>query len=601
MIWGKIDFKNPPPPLYIGVVHPKNFKSKYHEDAWWDSRFKLWHEGNGTLTGMHIFYLDECTIPDAYGRPIRPHWRSCDSELFEAWDSCVKNMDDCMVIKRREIGLSTFGGGVAPLYTALTRPGSESVMTSASKTRLQSMFRKKTEFIYDRLNPYYREEKARKTQSGNLFIAKEDKATKTFSGLMSNIWSIDTVRDKFGFESFRAAYIFCDEAFLHPHIAEVKASANSSRMQGFDRISPILLGGTAGLMDNKGSQEAVKIFKSSKESRTNIVFLGGTKGIEQFSKNGFCDEKAAEEWILKRREELSKSQDKTEYFKFLTSYPLSIEEVFNLVSDCALPMECQITLNQAEAKIDQEGFSHTKYHIFTNGTKIVAEPNELSGKINIVIPPKQGHRYIAGTDPIPFGNNLLGEGSDYSIIILDLDTMEFVADYTERNLDDMQVVANSILLQKLYYRAPTMLELNRGEVVFKDYLAMGEEQLLAPMPTHLGIVWEDRKYPFGFYMGGGSGNQINSRCEALAMKFLLKYGYKQRHKRLIQEYRKLSTPANTDVLSAAKAALLYAAELEEIAKIYKPEITSYKTYEMRRNPSTGVMERKEVVTELIDR
>lgn len=590
---------DPRPALYVRQETPKHFKSIYEKDKFYDKKFKGWHDGiPGIITGMHKFFIDDCIIPDGFGRPIIPSWRDSDKELFDSWDSCVKNQDDLMVLKRRELILSTFGGGVAPLYNAFTNPGSDSVMTSASKTRLQSMFRKKLEFIYDRLDPYFREEKARKTQSGQLFIAKEDKATKTFSGLQSSIWSIDTVKDPYGFESFRASYIFIDEAWLHPKVSTVKSSANSSRMEGFQRLAPMLIGGTAGLADAKGTQEAIKVYKSSRETNTVVLFLGGTKSIKQFQTNGWTDEKAAEEWILKHREELAKSEDKTEYFKFLTSYPLSIEEVFNLITDCALPQEIQYQLNNAEHNIEVEGKKNAKYHIITNGTKIQANPDNLKGKITIVTPPVIGHTYIAGTDPIPFGNNLLGEGSDYSIIILDLDTMEFVADYTERNLNDMEVVSNSILLQKLYYRAPTMLELNRGEVVLKDYLAMGEQSLLAQMPTHLGIVWEDRKYPYGYAMTGGQGNQINARCEALCMKYLLAHGYKLRHKRLIHEFRKLSTPANTDLLSAAKGALLFAAELEEIKKINTFAPTVHRVRNLVRN-SRGEMVYEIKTVELI--
>lgn len=566
---------DPKPPMYVRVPTPKNFKSKYEEDKYWDREFKKWHDGYSGLTGMHYMYLQEMEIADEHGAAIRPHWRDCDNELFEGWDWSTRNQHDQMVIKRREIGLSTFGGGVVPLYTALTRPGSDSVMTSASKTRLQSMFRKKTEFIYDRLNPYYREEKARKSQSGQLFIAKEDKITKTFSGLQSSIYSIDTTKDKFGFESFRASYIFLDELFLHTHGADVKASANSSRMKGLKRVAPILLGGTCGDMSNKGAKEGLKIYNSSKASKTLVTFLGGTKGLEEFSVNGWCDEKAAEEFILKSREELSKSEDKTEYFKFLTSYPLSIEEVFNLVTDCALPQSVQITLNEAERKIDTEGIKQAKYHLVNTGSSVVANPDDIKGKVTIIKPPIKGHEYIAGTDPIPFGNNQLGEGSEYSIIIFDNTTKEFVADYTDRGeLNDMDMVNNSILLQRLYYNALTMLELNRGEVVLKDYLALGAQNLLAPMPTNLGIVWEERKYPWGYYMSGGAGNQINARCETYSLKFLLAHGYNVRHRRLIHEFRRLSTDANCDVLSAAKGALLYAAELEELKKkhTYKPTV-----------------------------
>lgn len=579
----------PRPPLYVRQETPKHFKSIEAKDRYYDKKFESWHHYNGAITPMHKFFLDECTIPDGKGRPINPYWRDCDSELFEGWRSCEKTMWDCMVIKRRELILSTFGGGVLPLYTALTNPGSDSVMTSASKKRLEVMFRRKTEFMYDRLDPYYRQEKVRKTQSGQLFIATEDKASKTFSGLQSSIWSVDTVKDPLGFESFRASYIFIDEAWIHPHSSDVKASANSSRMDGFDRICPILIGGTVGLMSGKGAREGLAIYKSSKETRTNVIFLGGIKGIKQFSVNGWCDEKAAEEWILRERERLSKAEDKTEYFKFLTSYPLTITEVFNLVTDCALPQEYQLILNEADrqTELDAEKPSpytvkETPYRLINTGTTTRADA-DMTGKINIVKPPVRGHKYIMGIDPIPLGNNALGEGSKLSAIILDLETMEFVAHYTERNLNPMEVVNNIILLQKLYFKAKAMLENNRGEVVLLEYVARGETDLLAKMPTHLGIVWEERKYPWGFHMGGGQGLQMNARCENYVIRWLVAHGSKCRLRQLIHEVRQLSTEANTDLLDAAKGALLYKAELDELNKIVEVAPTTHTIRRLVRN------------------
>lgn len=594
---------DPKPPMYIRVPTPEHFKSEEAQRRYWDKEFNKWHTGYSGLTGIHYFMLQECVIPNDKGAPIRPHFRDCDMEFFESWEQCERDKLDMMVIKRREIGLSTFGGGIIPIYKALTNEGSECVITSASQKRLQSMFRKKTEGVYDKLNPYYRQEKIRKTQSGNLFIGIEDRATKTFSGLQSAIWSIDTTKDARGFESYRIVYGFCDEIFLHPHAPLVRESAQGSTRKGFEKTACLLLGGTCGQVNTKGAQAGIELYNDSAKNGIAVLFLGGTKGIEQYSVNGWCDERKAEEHILKRREELSKSQNKTGYFEYLTQFPLSIEEVFNLVADCALPQEVQLTLNDAEKKIQTEKIVVGKYTMQSDSIKIIAQPDEMNGKIHIITPPVKGHVYLTGIDPIPFGNNSLGEGSDYALVVLDDTTKEPVAYYAERSFDSQMVVRNSVLLQRLYKSdifpqgAPAMLELNRGEVVLKDYLAMGADKLLAPMPIHLGIVFEERKYPFGVYMN----NQIAARCEALCMKFLLAHGYKLRFKELIQQFRYLSTKTNTDILDAFKMALLFSEELMEMRKKQTPVYQNHKIVQLVRDPVSHKLIRQEVDSSILQR
>lgn len=585
----------PDRPLYVRHNKP-TFKSEYEKGKYWDTERKRWHEGYSGLSGTHYMYLQEMKLLTIDGTLIYPKWRQCDSEFFDAWEKAKNDRWDMMLIKRTELGFSSMAGAAIPLHTMLTNPGSKCILTSADDERRRVLFDDKLNIAFDNLDDDIRPVKARSVRKGSqdLFLASENRAARTFSGLQSRTIGIDTVKNPYSFEAHRAMYILIDELFLHPKASTAKAAAARRMVQGTKKIGSMLFGGTVGEMTTSGSKEALKIYKSAEATNVYVCYLGGTRGLDEFMVNGWEDLNAAEEWRQRQLERLVKAEDKTEYFKFLTDYPGSIEEVFNLVTDCNLPQTIQVTLLDAERNIGVEGIKEGRYNIITNGTHIKAIPDSDKGKINIVKPPIQGHVYVAGTDPIPFGNNALGEGSDYSIVIMDDDTKEVVADYTERNLDSQEVVSNSILLQKLYFRAQTMLELTRGEVVLKEYLARGEQNLLAPMPTHLGIVWEERKYPYGSSMN----NMIAARCEHLVMKWLLAHAFKLRHKRAIHEVRKLGTKANTDILDAIKMALLQMAEMEEIRKVTTYAPTVHKTVQLVRN-ANGEMVRKLVQTELI--
>lgn len=594
----------PDPALYVRHEKP-TFRNQYEYDKYWDEEKRRWHEGYSGLTGTHYLYLQELKLRRITGEIIRPYWRQCDSEFFEAWDKTTVDKWDMMLIKRTELGFSTMAGAAIPIHKMLTHPGSTCIMTSADDERRRVLFNEKLLVAFDNMDDDIRPEKARTTSKGqqNLFLAKEDRSTRTFSGLQSKTIGIDTVKNPTAFEAHRAMYILIDELFLHPSASIAKASAARRLVEGTEKFASMLFGGTVGEMTTKGSKEALKIYKSAKDTRVNVVALLGTRGLAKFMTNGWEDLTAAEEWRLGELDRLSKAEDKTEFFKFMTDYPGSIEEVFNLVQDCALPQEVQITLNQAEKKIDTEKIVVSKYSMQSDTVKVIANPDAIKGKVNIIFAPQKGHTYISGTDPIPFGNNALGEGSEYSQIIFDDTTKEIVADYTERSFDSQLVVRNSILLQRLYKSdlfpngAPTMLELNRGEVVLKEYLALGADKLLAPMPLHLGIVYEERKFPFGIYMN----NQIAARCEALCMKFLLAHGYKLRHKRAIQEFRYLSTKTNTDVLDAIKMALLFSEELMEMRKKQTPKYTNHKIVQLTRDQASGKLIRREVDTAILQR
>ncbi len=597
----------PDPALYVRHEKP-TFRTQYEFDKYWDIEKGRWIEGYSGITGIHYLYLQELKLRKITGELIRPYWREPDSEFFEGWDKTKADKWDMMLIKRTELGFSTMAGAAIPIHTMLTNPGSTSIMTSADDERRRVLFNEKLLVAFDNMDDDIRPEKARTTSKGqqNLFLAHEDRATRTFSGLQSKTIGIDTVKNPTAFEAHRAMYILIDELFLHPSAATAKASAARRLVQGTEKIASMLFGGTVGEMTTKGSKEALKIYKSAKDTRVNVLALLGTRGLDRFMTNGWEDLAAAEEWRVSELERLSKAEDKTEYFKFMTDYPGSIDEVFNLVTDCALPQEVQITLNEADKKIERERIVVSKYsmRLDNDSHKIFADPDTLKGKINIVFPPQKDHVYIAGIDPIPFGNNALGEGSDFSLIIFDETTKEIVADYTERNFDSQAVVRNCVLLQRLYksdlmfpHGAPAMLELNRGEVTLKEYLALGASKLLAPMPIHLGIIFEERKYDFGVYMN----NQIAARCEALCMKFLLAHGYKLRHKRAIQEFRYLSTKTNTDVLDAIKMALLFSEELAEMKKKQTPQYTNHKIIQLTRDPVSHKLVRREVDSQLLQR
>ena len=91
------------------------------------------------------------------------------------------------------------------------------------------------------------------------------------------------------------------------------------------------------------------------------VFIPGTMGISRapefddkgqmtgrfynFCPNGWSDKDGAAEWIEKRREHLDKSDDKRAYIGFVKSYPVEIDDIFEMNNVGIIPEDILPKIN----------------------------------------------------------------------------------------------------------------------------------------------------------------------------------------------------------------------------------------------------------------
>jgi len=249
------------------------------KDIWWGKEMEYWHEGNFGLTGIHYFALTQCMIKDARGFRKRPIWRDVDELIYDAYIEARNTNHDLFVTKRREIGLSLIFGGVAPMWIALTNPGSTSLITSADKTRLENLYKEKTRVIYDNLDPYVKPSIISTRQVGYLHMGVKDQKTGEISGLDSQIVTRETVDTPTALEAYRAMHCFLDEAFLHPKADQVYKSAQASVKSGFVKVAPIVIGGSAGESTSIGQKLANNLWKNAENLNLLTVFLPGNMGI----------------------------------------------------------------------------------------------------------------------------------------------------------------------------------------------------------------------------------------------------------------------------------------------------------------------------------
>lgn len=548
--------KEAPLPMYKRHEKP-TFKNQYEKDKYWDTEMTRWNRGFAGLTGFHYFYLQEIWQNDIHGNIFRPHWRECDMIVFDGVEEAKKISFDMFFMKRREFGLSSIFGGGMPLFVALTNPGSHSLITSCDKDRIGMLFNEKITIAYDRLDSDIRPARARTRGGWYIYFAeevKDDKGKTRFEGLRSTILGKDTVENPANFEAYRAMYCFLDELFLHPKANAVRASTARCLVKGTQKIGMMILGGTCGESGKLAGPQGVEIYKQAKDKRILTVFLPGWMGLAEFMRNGWDDEKAGTEWIMREREILDKADDKTDFNRLVSDYPLTEAEALSIISDTTvLPREIvEASISQSKIII-QEPPPIMNYDLSRKEDGIVeAKPNP-QGKTVILEMPQPDTEYGSGTDPIPFKSADLDRGSDYSICIKKTLAQTYVAYYSERSLYSDIVVDKAILLQDFYsqtcgHKVKTMMEMDQGVVARDKYKDKGRADLLSLRPAFLGIKFvRSNVRVYGF-----NATNLTDRLNNGLITYLAAYTKNIYFKRMLDEIR-VYLDKNTDLLCAVRA------------------------------------------------
>ncbi len=552
---------------------PDNKSSQLEIDKFWDREFARWREGYNSLTPQHYFYLTQIKIKNAIGLEIRPFWRDVDQLIFEAYRECTKKNKDLLIVKRRGVGLSSIFAGIIPIFTCLVYPGSVNLITSADKDRIKDLFMNKTLIAYDNLDQEIKPERSSTRTDGYLNLSKKA-SDGTYTGLKSLIVCKETVKKPNAFETYRAKSIFLDEFFLHPKANKVRSSAQACVKDDFVKIAPIVLGGSAGIVSKEGAKLGRQLWQDAQSLDIVNLFLPGWMGVSSvpelkdgeptgkilnFCPNGHSQKDKAVEYIEKRREKLIKASDKDPYYTYVKEYPLSIEEIFELHNEGALPDDIIEKLSIQEKIILNTPPPIGTYNLVKKVTgEIIAEP-DIKGWVKILEHPQPNSQYFATTDPIPFGDSNINDGSDNVLIIKDRGKETYVAIYKERNLDAEEVVNRMLLVQHYYNDAKNFLETNQGKVIYEKYRDMKVFDMLANRVMMLGIRYSDVRMKKGWYKNEKTG----ARANAFFLDYLKQHSDKIWFQEIIDELKSFLSD-NTDIVDAMLGGELYDADLTKI-------------------------------------
>lgn len=577
-----VDNISPKPARYVRVPTPENFKSSYHKDKYWEEEIRRWHEGYEGLHGFHYFYVQECKIPDNDGLPIRPRWRECDENAIWEIFECFKKRWDANVFKRREFGLTSIGAGALPFYMMQIYPGAHIGMTSADLDRVSRMFKEKTLTTRAGFHPEIEFPIHQKNETKNnsyLAVTQKiiDHETNEETMLYPDISCPETAKDPKAFSSGRFKYIFVDEWALHPKRQQLLNSLYPTLEKEKVRTGFLLCGGT---VESDISPESLNemrdiVSRSRAGDKVGVIFVPAYAGMSIYTdfegnihripgtENGWNNKEFATEIIMRERDHYEKIGDISKLNALIKNYPLTIDEVLEGTATGVLPKEIMDMVAKRTREINQKHetvFPEATYRLdYTSNGAITAIPDN-NGCVVITEMPRKDLvgamplPYIASNDPIPYGDNDIDDGSSDCMVIKNRFTQKYVAYYLERNLDPHYTFTQKTMLQNFYFQAPSMLEMNRGEVVFQTYKAAGALHLLAKKPINLGIKYETSRV-YGWYK-----NKTGAMANGFFITFLKNHLSKQDFKLMMRQLE-VFLIENTDLLDAMIGCEVFEEEL----------------------------------------
>lgn len=482
--------KTPAPKWVPPKPKPTSFKTTLEKERWWDNRKKIWREGYGDgyshICGMHSFYLLEGNLKDGSdGTIIKPKYRDCDDWIISAmhkgfWE--LKNHD--LVLKRRELGLTSLGAGLLPAYTMRMYPSSTFGATSCDQPRIFKAFNDKTEVFIKRLDEDIRpvfdrtvgyKENATKQQVYQRlpWLVKDKFGNNDVE--FSDLYAKETAESDSaatGFSSTRLRAAYLDEFPLHRRKKKLLGSMEACIMKGLEQSGYILAAGTVEeSLTSEQISELQTLVRDSEVFKFNIIFAPAWWGLI-LDENGVSDEKEGVRRIMEERERRDKAEDKSFLKAYIKNYPLSLDEIFNLGGGGRYDDETVECINNQVRVVMREKFPIMGYDIRIDGTNVIADPNPKSNTV-IVEPPKPNVDYIFGYDGIMTSQLTSDAKGNSKVALLGMkgidpqSDLQFapIAKYSERPKAIESGNRTAVKLLKYYNqfgRAKVMGELNAG-------------------------------------------------------------------------------------------------------------------------------------------
>lgn len=332
-------------------VEPKipNLITKLDKEKYYEKEKERWREGYGSgyskICGMHYLYLTQGRLKDGSdGNYIKPKYRDCDEWMIEPIHEAFWGLEHNIgIVKRREIGLTSIGAGLLPVYTMKMFPNSKTGLTSCDQPRIHAAYTDKFDPFIRGLNndikPVFdktlgwKENSTKQNIYARLPFYIKNKENGELELNYAELYAKETTSDDEaakGMSGTRMRAAFLDEFPLHKRKQILLGSMRPAMMKGMNQSGFILWGGTVeeGITPEQIAQLS-SLVEDSKLFNFKVLFAPAWWGLKM-DENGVSDEKAGLKWVEEEREKLYKADDKTLYKNFVKNYPLSLDEIFSM-------------------------------------------------------------------------------------------------------------------------------------------------------------------------------------------------------------------------------------------------------------------------------
>jgi len=326
-------------------------------------------------------------------------------------------------------------------------------------------------------------------------------------------------------------------------------------------VGGLIMGGTAeATISPEDIRRIQDIYTNSEALRIKTLFLPATYGKHMV--NGHSNHEKARDEILKRREELSLLDDKSQLTAYIKNNPLEIDDIFDFAGGGLFDEHTVEKVNaqlRELPKVKQE-LKPVPHKINVSISSVIAEPVKDSS-IHILEHPKEGVEYIIGGDTImtsDLTSSTSGNSKYAAIVTKGVDPqgeIQFapVATYLERpksiEYANIQLMSLAKYYNK-YGKCKIMCELNAGaENLLQMLINEGLSRMIMMRKDLNKSGWVDRSKPW-FYR---ADIILKWQIEAANIYFK-KYAHMVFFKELLVDATK-GVNDNTDILDAFMAAL----------------------------------------------
>jgi hypothetical protein len=566
-----VDKIKDPAPFFTRKPHPTTFKTTYEEQKYWAQQKKYWVEGyNEDINGMLYFYAQEIILKDRIrGTMYYPTVRDADVLISQKFKETMDSGYAMFFLKARGIGFSSWGMNL-PFYFARVFPNSKSIITSKDKTTLSTLFTDKTMVAFEEMHPRLKPDLINKNQTKNDAYLKigmkyinQYGEEKYGESELSFRDTQESPKAATAFSGSGAMYGFADEAPLMPRLMQFYPSAiECFTDHSINKIvGGLIMGGTAeATISPEDIRRIQDIYTNSEALRIKTLFLPATYGKHMV--NGHSNHEKARDEILKRREELSLLDDKSQLTAYIKNNPLEIDDIFDFAGGGLFDEHTVEKVNaqlRELPKVKQE-LKPVPHKINVSISSVIAEPVKDSS-IHILEHPKEGVEYIIGGDTImtsDLTSSTSGNSKYAAIVTKGVDPqgeIQFapVATYLERpksiEYANIQLMSLAKYYNK-YGKCKIMCELNAGaENLLQMLINEGLSRMIMMRKDLNKSGWVDRSKPW-FYR---ADIILKWQIEAANIYFK-KYAHMVFFKELLVDATK-GVNDNTDILDAFMAAL----------------------------------------------